>query len=623
MSKTSYILGKRINRGGMAEIFLGKAIGEDDFERICAIKRILPHYAQDKEYIKMFRDEAHICKRLQHTNIVQVYDFSEVEDSYALIMEYVDGADLRTLLNTCENLKVKLPLPMAIFIVACAARGLHYAHTKTDDISGKPLEIIHRDISPQNILISYDGDVKVTDFGIASATAENKITETKAGVVKGKYSYMSPEQVMAKKLDARSDIFSLAIVLWEALSMRRLFAGANEVETIKKVQECQIPARITDLNPEVDEILAAIVQRGLEPDRRRRYQTAAAFENELSKYLHVRYPDFGASDLGDFLKQKLATRRMESSDHIKQTLAITTTMSKIGRQKDMDSKEIKLPAVAGEATHSKLALNMPSIDKSGISNNMGAGPESHFRLQKSRMTIPGGHQSPRTYSPDRSRIPLRLGDSRLSIPQRAPLKKGSRLLIRTFIIMVILAVAGVYYLKKKGPVEKVFTAQIRTVPNVVQLVIDGKPVRKNSFLKTPLTLKFNSGKHTVVVNRPGYLPHTYEFKGKPGDKQSTQPVYLKRKPSTNLMSVKIKSVPATGASINVDNGFFNGKAPTIVNDLTMGAPHTISFSGSEQATMKENLCVFKTPAEKTTSKILTVTIFVQGPNHGECKAEYE
>jgi serine/threonine protein kinase len=137
------------------------------------VKRILPHYAQDREFIEMFRDEAHICKRLQHNNIVQVYDFTEVDGSYALIMEHVDGADLRSLLSACETAKTRLSLPMALHIAACSARALHYAHTKADEITSEPLGIVHRDISPQNILISYEGDVKITDFGIAAIAYYN------------------------------------------------------------------------------------------------------------------------------------------------------------------------------------------------------------------------------------------------------------------------------------------------------------------------------------------------------------------------------------------------------------------------------------------------------------------
>ncbi|RYZ83686.1 MAG: serine/threonine protein kinase [Proteobacteria bacterium] len=179
MARNSYVLGKRIARGGMAEIYLGKAIGEAAFQKIVAIKRILPHYASDKEFIEMFRDEAHICKRLTHNNIVAVYDFTEVDGSYALVMEHVDGADLRSLLSACETAKTRLSVPSALFIAACSARALHYSHTKADEITNEALGIVHRDVSPQNILISYEGDVKITDFGISAISYNNSIATSR------------------------------------------------------------------------------------------------------------------------------------------------------------------------------------------------------------------------------------------------------------------------------------------------------------------------------------------------------------------------------------------------------------------------------------------------------------
>ena len=320
MSKNQYVLGKQIARGGMAEIYLGKTVGSDAFQRICAIKRILPHYAQDKDFVKMFQDEAHICKLLQHANIVQVFDFAEVENSYALIMEFVDGCDLRTLLSACETAKTRLTVPMALHVATSSAKALHYAHTKKDQITREHLGIVHRDVSPQNILVSFEGEIKVTDFGIASA--ENKLTETEPGVVKGKYSYMAPEQVLAKPLDGRSDTFALAIVLWEALAMKRLFSGQTEVETIRKVQNVEISQRLVDLNPNVDEELENIILKALRPKREERYQSAAEFEKELSKYLYSHYSDFTESDLGIFVQKLMSKRKKKSQENIRETLSI-------------------------------------------------------------------------------------------------------------------------------------------------------------------------------------------------------------------------------------------------------------------------------------------------------------
>ncbi len=313
-----YILFKQIARGGMAEIYLGKQIGEDGFQRICCIKRILPSYATEEEFVKMFRDEAHICKRLQHANIVRVEGFEEVEGSYAIIMEFVMGGDLRTLLVKCEQTDLKLPIPCALYIAAEAARGLHYAHTKLDDITGKPIGIIHRDISPQNIIVSFEAEVKITDFGIADAN--NKANETQPGIVKGKYAYMSPEQISAQSLDVRTDVFSLSIILWEMLTMKRLFQGDNEIETIQHVKTCHMPLDLQQLNPLVDEELAGILAKGLQKNPQMRYLNAQEFEKALRHYINKRYPDFTPEDLSHLMKKTLAERKITLQDHIRELL---------------------------------------------------------------------------------------------------------------------------------------------------------------------------------------------------------------------------------------------------------------------------------------------------------------
>ena len=630
MSKTSYILGKRINRGGMAEIYLGKALGEDNFERICAIKRILPHYACDKEYVKMFRDEAHICKRLQHANIVQVYDFSEVEESFALIMEFIDGADLRTLLATCETLKIKLPLQMCIYIAACAARGLHYAHTKTDEITGKPLEIIHRDISPQNILISYEGEVKVTDFGIASATAENKSAETKAGVVKGKYSYMSPEQVAAKKLDGRSDVFSLAVVFWELVAMRRLFACANEVETIRKVQECVIPNNLMELNNEVDERLAEIIHKGLHADRRKRYQTGAAFDQDLSKYLHTRYPDFGASELGDFLKQKLASRRMETADFIKQTLAISSAdvVSRATREGHAD------PAGTSSAL---VKLELSAIDRVAA---QGTFSKKNTSMDLSNAT---GRRSPGRNSVAGS-MTLRGTGTRKLNTRTFSRKHLVPTIIRRALwaaAMVLVGVGAFEVHKKYMHNEKFMHIELRAEPSVVQLNLDKHKVNYGAYYTTPLRLPLTPGHHTLVVNHPGYVPYIVEFTGDVGD---VLPVdsNMQRKIEPGVFSVKIKSGAPQPYQVNVNRGFKQAKTPFLVDDVALGDVMELCYwedAGKEEneksvsrctkpfnpkdSNKKTHRCTVRAPASKPPNEIFTVTIKPHTGKGNDCKTSFE
>lgn len=205
-----YILTERIAQGGMAEIHLGKSVGLDGFARVCAFKRILPHFAQDNEFVEMFRNEAQVAKQLQNKNIVQVFDFVSDGSSYMLVMEFVDGQDLRALLSGAEQKRKRIPIEIACYAAMETLSGLSYAHSAVD-VSGKSMGIIHRDVSPQNILISYDGDVKITDFGIAKA--ENQSSNTRVGVLKGKFRYMSPEQASGYNIDARTDLFAVGIIL--------------------------------------------------------------------------------------------------------------------------------------------------------------------------------------------------------------------------------------------------------------------------------------------------------------------------------------------------------------------------------------------------------------------------
>ncbi len=436
-----YILFKQIARGGMAEIYLGKQIGEDGFQRICCIKRILPSYANEEEFVKMFRDEAHICKRLQHANIVRVEGFEAVEGSYAIIMEFVVGSDLRNLLVKCEQTHVQIPTPCAIYIAAEAARGLHYAHTKLDDITGKPIGIIHRDISPQNIIVSFEGEIKVTDFGIADAN--NKATETQPGIVKGKYAYMSPEQISAQPLDARTDIFALSIILWEMLAMRRLFQGDSEIDTIQHVKTCHIPLDLRQLNPLVDDELAAIIAKGLEKNPQMRYLNAQEFEKTLRHYINKRYPDFTPEDLSKLMKGTLAERKLSLQDQIRQLLQETQAPLELTLSED-EARTTATPA-------SQQTGSLPT--------------QSTQSLQKKRKKFP------------------------------APIWSGLG-------IIALLLLAGLLYVvfhkEKKG------TLELHTTPERVAIKIDGHSIQEGRYMQTPAHLSLPVGSHTLEVSRPGY-----------------------------------------------------------------------------------------------------------------------
>jgi serine/threonine-protein kinase len=272
---------KRLEAGGMAEVYLGEAVSVQGFKKKVAIKRVLPHLAQNESFIEMFLDEARLSARLNHANIVSVFDISKREDTYFLIMEFVDGVNLKRIVETLGKHAQRMRLGDAIYLCIDACRGLSYAHELADE-SGKPLGIVHRDISPPNIMVTRRGEVKLADFGLAKASTQ--IQTTDPGVVKGKFSYLSPEATLGQEVDARADIFALGIVLWEMLAGKRLFWGENDYATVKLIQKANVP-RLSPLNREVDEAFEEVLLKALARDPKLRYQTAREFGDALSDYL--------------------------------------------------------------------------------------------------------------------------------------------------------------------------------------------------------------------------------------------------------------------------------------------------------------------------------------------------
>ncbi len=271
-----YRLLKNIGLGGMAEISLAKEEGIGGFERFVVIKKILSHYANDEKFIKMFFDEAKLAAQLSHPNIVQIIEFGKQNDNYFLAMEYIAGADIEKIIS-----KTKIPIEFCCEIIAQTAEGLHYAHTKTD-MQGELLHIVHRDVSPQNILVNYSGKVKIVDFGIAKATSQSNKTRT--GVVKGKLSYMSPEYLTGKGIDQRSDIFALGVLLYEMTTGKRLFKADSEFQVIKMIVDCCIEPP-ESIIPNFPEELSGIIAKALQPDAEHRYQTAHDLRIALKSFL--------------------------------------------------------------------------------------------------------------------------------------------------------------------------------------------------------------------------------------------------------------------------------------------------------------------------------------------------
>jgi len=274
-----YLLLEKLATGGMAQLYRAKIIGVEGFEKFIAIKQILPHLAHEEELITSFIDEAKLAALLNHQNIVQIYDFGSMENSYFITMEYLFGKDLRAVNAKAKETGSPISLENALYLVSKVCAGLDYAH-KLKDFQGKPLNIIHRDISPQNIFLTYEGDVKIVDFGIAKAASQSTITQV--GMIKGKVAYMSPEQAAGKVIDHRSDIFATGILLYELVAGRRMFQGDDTLQILSKVREAEFTPLGT-LKGGLPEKLYDIVAKALAKDPEERYQTCADMQADLEE----------------------------------------------------------------------------------------------------------------------------------------------------------------------------------------------------------------------------------------------------------------------------------------------------------------------------------------------------
>jgi len=278
-----YYLLDRIGAGGMAEVFLAVAMGPEGFQRMLVIKRMLPHLSQDRAFVSMFVDEAKLCGLLSHPNLVQIFEFGSIEDSFFIAMEHVQGETLSAVRAKLHEAGRVAPVAATLEIVRQLCLGLHYAHS-LKSVAGQSLGIIHRDISPSNLMLSFHGTVKILDFGIARVAEGLRETHTQAGTMKGKVSYMSPEQIRMEPIDSRSDLFAVGIVLHEFLTGRRLFKATNEYNGARMVLESVVPLP-SALNPEVPAEVDKIVMRALERNRDARYATAGEIADDLEKVL--------------------------------------------------------------------------------------------------------------------------------------------------------------------------------------------------------------------------------------------------------------------------------------------------------------------------------------------------
>ncbi|MGE0786820.1 MAG: PEGA domain-containing protein [Sandaracinaceae bacterium] len=351
-----YTLMRKLATGGMAELFLALQKSVAGFEKLIVVKRVLPHLAQDESFIEMLLSEARIAATLNHPNVAHIYDVGEANGQFYIAMEHVHGEDLRSLVRQMKNKGVTaFPLEHALAIVLGCCAGLAYAHEKRD-LDGEAMGIVHRDVSPQNILVTFSGDVKLVDFGIAKA-GRGQMEDTGSGQLKGKVPYMSPEQAQGLNLDNRSDIFSLGIMLFELCTGRRLFRGKNEMETLRRIVEDEYP-RPRELNPALSPRLEEIILRALEKDISRRYQTAREMQADLEDFIRSEQLKVSALSLGAWM-QDLFREKLDAQNQMMQEGRQLAEI--LAEQALQEEREGSLPGATGSHVRPKPSSKVPWI----------------------------------------------------------------------------------------------------------------------------------------------------------------------------------------------------------------------------------------------------------------------
>ncbi|HZJ65148.1 MAG TPA: serine/threonine-protein kinase, partial [Kofleriaceae bacterium] len=384
-----YTITERLDHGGMAEVFRGVAESMEGFKKSVAIKRILPNLTKNQKFVSMFLDEARLSLFLQHANIVQVFDISRTPDNaYFLVMEYVDGCNLKALLERQKQKSKRIDIGHSVYLMAECCKALQYAHNLEHPETNEPLGIVHRDISPPNILLSKNGEVKLVDFGLAKANSQ--IEATDPGVVKGKFSYLSPEAASGRDVDHRADVFAVGIILWELFTGRRLFYGDTDYQTVELVRQARVPS-IAALNPEIDAEIEQVVRKSLSREPNDRYQSAGDLGDALAQFLFSRRMKVTARDIAALVRdtqvEMMRKRSTEPKDSLIDAL-ILDEMQKMTSLVDGDG------APAAQTTEGSMSLDPSAfVDTSNWAGEMGLG--SQHSPQQHLGQHPNQHPNPR------------------------------------------------------------------------------------------------------------------------------------------------------------------------------------------------------------------------------------
>ncbi|TQF09691.1 protein kinase [Myxococcus llanfairpwllgwyngyllgogerychwyrndrobwllllantysiliogogogochensis] len=497
-----YELLRKIASGGMGQVFLAREHGTG-FERLVVLKLILPHLAEDDEFLSMFLDEAGLVARLTHPNLITILDLSQIEGRHCLAMEYVQGDDVRRLEKFSRAQNKPMSVGLILRVIADAAAGLHYAH-QARDVQGRPMRLVHRDVSPQNILVGFDGGVKVIDFGVAKAATSSANTAT--GVLKGKYPYMSPEQASGLAIDARSDLFALGVVMWEMLTGKRLFKGDSDLMTLRLVKDCQVP-RPSQLNPKLPPGLDEVVLKALAPTPDERYPDCGAFRLALEDYtLNLRLPSSSAH-LSAYLRELYADRISTETDPAK--------LDQLAEDADLDSRSnSSLSGVGGPGGRTSASRQQPRNVTPGT---------------RSRQQLAAAVGGPVVQDRTRGTAPMERAPSAevRRIPWVPVVAAGAGLLVAAAAVIFLRGPAGAATLPEKPPTQtqQVHVERERPPPTptpepvkMVELPVITEPPGATVSIAgeergvTPMKLELEQGAPMVAVTLAlnGYEPVTRE-----------------------------------------------------------------------------------------------------------------
>ncbi|MEQ9501857.1 MAG: serine/threonine-protein kinase [Deltaproteobacteria bacterium] len=534
-----YILLDRINVGGMAEVFRGKSSGVEGFERLVALKRILPNIAADQDFIDMFVDEAKLAVQLQHANIAQVYDLGKQDETYYIAMEYISGVDLRSMWDRARNRNRLLPIAMSCHIMQKVCEGLDAAHRKKDQ-EGNDISLVHRDVSPQNVLVSFEGEAKVIDFGIARAA--NKVSKTQAGVLKGKFGYMSPEQVRGIELDNRSDIFACGVVLYELLVGDRLFLGESDFSTLEKVRNVELVPP-TRLNKNLSPHLERIVMKALAKNREDRYRWASEMAEDLQRYLFATNQPFARTDLQRYMQQ-----------HFKEEME--KERQRLDRYKTIHYADFDEPAPNPAPRATSGRGDIPTEVSTGLQEQV-MQPQARFpsALNAAPMNLqqPSMDQLPRQPSLQMPPPP--------QTPQKSGLPTWAAVLIGALSVLLLVAIVGIVYLNVAKPKPGAVT--IESTPANAEVLLNGKVVAN----KTPLTLdNLEPSTYVLTVQAEGYETVIRPVTIEDGEAR-IETIELKKEVGSS--SVILRTKPP-GLKVIVDGRDTKQQTPATVTGLAAG-----------------------------------------------------